>query len=474
MSGVFLFLLAAAIATSASTTRPHIVFFLLDDLGYNDVGWHNHFGDVFTPALDSLASNGTILEQFYTQPICTPTRAALMTGRYPIRNGMNHLTIGDASPWGLPLNEILLPEKLKSIGYQTAIVGKWHLGFFKDDYLPMSRGFDQQVGYYGGLEDYSGHHFPFGDKSTGLDWHHNQTEEGVAENDVGVYSAFLYSKSAVNVIMNHNANQPLFLYVAFQAVHSPLNDVPPDYCIEPVKQVTNTSRRLNAAHLWCADDVVRNITEALAAKGMLDDTVIAFQSDNGAEHFTSGGGGNYGSNYPLRGIKRQLFEGGVRVAAFIHGGVNFRKSIPAGQIHKKLFSVTDWLPTFVSLGDGDPQKGSLPLDGLNQLPSLNENKTVRTELFHNYDPLKIGSSEMYPTQAAVRVGDWKLIQMYNKSLALFNIAEDPVESKDLATEMPKQVESLNITLQKYISQAVPINNKPSNLKITPKIWKPWE
>ena len=245
MGGVSLLVLACVfVAQTLAQSKPHIVFLLLDDLGYNDVGWHNHFNDVLTPALDSLARNGTILEHFYTQPICTPTRAALMTGRYPIRNGMQHATIANSSPWGLPLNETLLSDKLKSLGYATAIVGKWHLGFFKEEYLPLKRGFDQQVGYYGGNENYFFHHAPFDAVKVGLDWHRNETEEGVVENDVGVYSAFLYSKGAVDVIMNHDANRgPLFLYVPFQAVHSPLNDVPPSYCMNPVQFVTNSSRR---------------------------------------------------------------------------------------------------------------------------------------------------------------------------------------------------------------------------------------
>ena len=206
---------------------------------------------------------------------------------------MQHLTIGDAEPWGLPLNETLLPQKLKEVGYklETALVGKWHLGFFKEEYLPMSRGFDQQVGYYGGLEDYYMHHFPFTDKVTGLDWHHNQTEDRVVDNDVGVYSAFLYSHEAVNMIKNHNTSQPLFLYVALQAVHSPLNNIPPERCLALVQDIANISRRygtvilinrstpnnhrsnwmlkssdrfrLNAAHLWCADEVIGNITTGL-------------------------------------------------------------------------------------------------------------------------------------------------------------------------------------------------------------------
>jgi arylsulfatase B/arylsulfatase I/J len=464
--------LVAIHSSHAVHKQAHIVFILADDLGYNDVGWHNHTGDVRTPQLLSLAQQGVILESFYTQPICTPTRSALMTGRYPIRNGMQHLTIADSEPWGLPLNETLLPQKLKEVGYKTALVGKWHLGFFKEEYLPMSRGFDQQVGYYGGLEDYYMHHFPFTDKVTGLDWHHNQTENGVVENDVGVYSAFLYSKEAVNVIKNHNPSQPLFLYVALQAVHSPLNNIPPERCLAPVQDIANISRRLNAAHLWCADELVGNITTALTEKGMLADTVIAFQSDNGAERFTPyPQGENFGSNYPLRGIKRQLFEGGIRVPAMVYAGKNFRHIIPSGIINTNLFSVTDWLPTFVTLAGGDPHNGTLPLDGLNQLPSLSNGTEVRQELLHNYDPLPV---ENYPTQAAVRVKDWKLIMMYNKTLALYNIKDDPTESHDLVKSMPEQVKTLNQTLHSYINAAVPINNKKPAFKETPKVWKPWQ
>ena len=141
---------------------------------------------------------------------------------------------------------------------------------------------------------------------------------------------------------------------------------------------------------------------------------------------------------------------------------------PSGIINTNLFSVTDWLPTLVTLAGGDPHRGTLPLDGLNQLPSI---AAVRHEIFHNYDPLPV---DHYPTQGAVRVNDWKLIMMYNKTLALYNIKDDPTESHDLASEMPEQVKTLNQTLHGYINAAVPINNKKSTLKETPKIWKPWQ
>jgi arylsulfatase A-like enzyme len=199
----------AAPATESAALRPNIVFILSDDHGWADVGWHSP--EIKTPHLDRLAAAGAKLEQFYVQPVCSPTRAAFLTGRYPMRHG---LQIGVVRPWaqyGLPLEERTLPQMLKAAGYTTAIVGKWHLGHYDPAYLPTRRGFDHQYGHYNGNIDYYTH-----ERDGGFDWHRDDR----VNHDEG-YSTHLIAREAVRLIKEKSADQPLFLYVPFNAVHSP-------------------------------------------------------------------------------------------------------------------------------------------------------------------------------------------------------------------------------------------------------------
>ena len=197
-------------------TKPNIIFILADDLGWADVGWHG--SDIRTPHLDKLAERGAKLEQFYVLPVCSPTRAALMTGRYPIRHG---LQVGVVRPWaqyGLPLDERTLPQALKEAGYSTHISGKWHLGHFQPEYLPTRRGFDTQYGHYNGAIDYFTH-----DRDGGHDWHRNDQES----QDKG-YATSLLGDEAVRVIEQAQAGKPFFLYLPFNAPHTPLQ-APDEY-----------------------------------------------------------------------------------------------------------------------------------------------------------------------------------------------------------------------------------------------------
>src|SRR5678816_1529348 len=196
---LLLFTLFGLVAATPAAEKPNIVFILADDLGWGDVGWHGK--ELQTPNLDKLAAGGAKLEQFYVQPVCSPTRAALMTGRYPMRHG---LQVGVVRPWaqyGLPLDERILPQALKEAGYETAICGKRHLGHFTPDYLPTHRGFDHQCGHYNGALDYFTH---IG--GGGFDWHRDDK----VNRDEG-YSTFLVSREAVKRIEQRDASKPLFL-----------------------------------------------------------------------------------------------------------------------------------------------------------------------------------------------------------------------------------------------------------------------
>src|SRR5262245_38951696 len=190
--------------------RPNVVFLLADDLGREDCGFMGGKA-IKTPHIDQLAAAGATLDAFYVQPVCSPTRAALMTGRYPMRHG---LQVGVVRPWaqyGLPLGARTLAQALKDAGYATAVVGKWHLGHFAPEYLPTRRGFDHQYGHYNGALDYFTH-----DRDGGFDWHRND----MVCRDEG-YSTHLIARDAVQFVRDNAGKKPFFLYVPFNAVHAP-------------------------------------------------------------------------------------------------------------------------------------------------------------------------------------------------------------------------------------------------------------
>jgi arylsulfatase A-like enzyme len=253
----------------APAKSPHIILFLADDMGWGDVGFHG--GTIPTPHLDRLARDGVRLEQFYVQPVCTPTRGALLTGRYPMRLG---LQLGVVRPWamhGLPLDERTLPGALREVGYATAICGKWHLGHAAPEWLPTRRGFDRQYGHYNGALDYFTHI-----RDGGHDWHENDA----ANHDEG-YATDLIAKSAIETIAGHDPARPLFLYVPFNAPHTPLQ-APEDW-IRKFADIENRNHRIYAAMVACMDAAIGRILEALDEHGFArDETLVFFASDNGA------------------------------------------------------------------------------------------------------------------------------------------------------------------------------------------------
>ncbi|MCP4609637.1 MAG: sulfatase-like hydrolase/transferase [Planctomycetes bacterium] len=438
-----------AINANQSTKKPNIVFILADDLGFQDVGFQG--SKIKTPNIDKLAREGTRLDQFYVQPVCSPTRSSLMTGRYPIRCG---LQIGVVRPWaqhGLPLQERTLAEALKEVGYTTAICGKWHLGHLSSRYLPTSRGFDHQYGHYNGALDYFTHI-----RDKGLDWHRNDRplrQEG--------YATDLIADESVRIIKEHDVSGPLFLYVPFNAVHSPFQ-APQNY-IDMYKHITNKRRRIYAAMVTCMDDAIGRIVRALQQRGMSRNTLIIFCSDNG-------GVNSAGSNGPLRGQKGQLYEGGVRVPALAFWpGV-----IKAGTVIKEPLHIVDMYPTLIKLG-GAKLEQPLPIDGKNAWPTIIDGKpSPHKEILHN----------VTAAAGAIRRGNWKLV--YNGSIGanntssvdekvfeLFNIAEDPYEKNNLADKYPQKLDELKRRLEHYANEAVPANippNKmPKDFKV-PKVW----
>lgn len=429
---------------------PNIVFFLADDLGWKDVGFHE--SRIKTPHLDSLAQGGTELTQFYVQPVCSPTRGAFLSGKYPARLG---LQCGVVRPWathGLPLKEKTISALLAKQGYFTAICGKWHLGHATKDYLPMARGFDHQYGHYNGALDYFTHL-----REGGLDWHRNQN--GLEEDG---YTTTLIGREATRLVQEHDFEKPMFLYVPFNAPHSPLQ-VPEKY-LKKYESIKNKKRRTYAAMVSCLDDAVGSVLAELKKRGQWENTLIVFCSDNGGPE---GLGANNGY---LRDGKGSLYEGGVRVPAVVHWpGV-----IPAGQKNDGLMHIVDLLPTFLAVA-GATSETPENIDGLNQWPMLVDGKpSQRTEVLLNVTPFHGG----------IRVGEWKLVHNGqvganatslngNERFELFNVVKDPSEENELSESQPEKLSELKHRLEKYAQEAVkpniPPNKMPADFTV-PKVW----
>ncbi|XP_045534123.1 arylsulfatase I [Papilio machaon] len=383
-------LLALATLCRASD-RPHIILIIADDLGWNDVSFHGS-NQIPTPNIDALAWSGLVLNNYYVTPICTPSRAALMTGKYPIHTGMQHGVIYGTEPRGLPLSEKLLPEYLRELGYRTHLVGKWHLGSYKRDYLPLNRGFDTHLGFWTGRIDMYDHtSFEFG--SWGFDFRRGFE---VAHDLFGQYATDVYTNEAVRVIMSHNASAPLFLTVAHSAVHSgnPAEFLrAPDSAIDKFGHIRPFQRQKFAAMVSKLDESVGKVVQALQQRNMLEHSIILFTTDNGGA--AAGFNDNAASNYPLRGVKNTLWEGGVRGAGVLwSSGLRVSPRVVRQRLH-----LVDWLPTLLAAAGANYSCDSI--DGMNQWEALSGDlPSPRTSVLHNIDDI-YGS-------AAITVDQWKL------------------------------------------------------------------
>jgi len=430
-----------------STKRPHILLFLSDDQGWKDVGYQG--SEIKTVNIDRLAAMGVRFNQFYVQPVCSPTRSSLLTGRYPIRQGLQVMVIRPWADYGLPLEERTLAQALKKVGYKTAIVGKWHLGHHQRAYLPTKRGFDHQYGHYNGALNYFTHI-----RDGGLDWHRDDK----ALNEEG-YTTNLIAREAVRIVESHNPNQPLFLYVPFNAPHAKLQ-APQEY-IDRYPHIKDKGRRVYAAMVHCMDDAIGQIVTTLKNRGMWENTLTFFSSDNGGAAYAGGGA----DNGPLRGAKGSLYEGGVRVPALMV----WPGQIKSGTIVNEPLHIVDLYPTLLKLADACLDQ-PLPLDGKDIWPTILQGKpSPHDEILHNIDP----------RGGAIRRGDWKLVQYYKRpgnktSTELFNIARDPSEKVNLADKHPEKVKELVARLTHYARMSVPPKGsyeikRPPDWK-PPKVW----
>jgi arylsulfatase B/arylsulfatase I/J len=361
--------------------QPNIIFFLIDDMGWNDISLHGG-NDFSTPNIDALALDGLQLDNYYVQSQCTPTRSAFMSGRYPIHSGLQDGVIDPTSPYGLPLLDVLLPQDLKRAGYDTHLIGKWHLGFYTPEYLPTVRGFDTFLGYYLGSEDY---------------FFHNRTYNGVSGYDLlkqttpifrnNTYSTYVFGNESLDILKYYDAQSdpnPFFLFVSFQTMHTPLQ-APADIVRSFFRTIEDQNRRNIAAMMTVLDDVIGQLTSFLQSDSktdMWDDTMIIFSTDNGGAVNVNA------SNFPLRGSKTTLWEGGVKGAAFISGG--WLAPTRRGQSMKALMHVTDFYPTLCSIAGIRPSDAD-SLDGYNQRSNIQKGASdvysPRAEILLNIDPV---------------------------------------------------------------------------------------
>ncbi|XP_072023793.1 arylsulfatase B-like [Amphiura filiformis] len=463
--------------------RPHVLFILADDLGFNDVGYHNPY--ITSPTIDELATTGVRLENYYVANLCSPSRAQLMTGRYQMRNGINHILQPQYDEC-LPLSEVTMADILRNAGYSTHLVGKWHLGYSRRECTPTHRGFDSFLGFLSGSECYKKHVIRWpqnGHNYSGYDFYVN---ERIAYEYKNQYSTHIFARRTKHIIEQHNTTKPLFIFLSLQAVHSPFS-VPERY-IHKNKHLKDPVRRIYAGMVTCMDEAIGNITQALKNNGMWDNTILIFSTDNGGpmekyedhEFLNPTNTPTVASNWPLRGGKATDWEGGIRGAAFVHSPLLM--SHVRGTENRELMGMVDWLPTIAGyLGKGNID--NLTLDGYNIWNAISQGeRSPRQELLHNV--AVHGGKGQVKAYGAIRYGDWKLLQPApggnfnfhvqrglhipppemnitiqstkfqvvdgsDSSTWLFNIKRDPRELHNLAAEHPEMTSLLRDKLTKY-------------------------
>ena len=459
-------LMAALLAISSpsmAASQPNVIVFLADDLGWADVGFHGE--DVIeTPAIDRIADEGVQLDRFYSTPICSPTRAALMTGRDPMRLGVVY---GVVMPWmtnGVHPDEHFMPESFRAAGYQTAMVGKWHLGHAQQTYHPNERGFEH---FYGHLHTEVGYFPPFS-AQRGADFQRNGVSLDQSELDADTYETDLLGREAARYIRERDPSKPFFLYVPFIAPHTPL-EAPADLLAKyaemeddrkPARSAqTDDSRRISrlmlrdsarpvyAAVVDAMDQAIGTTLDALDEEGIADDTIVLFFSDNGGAAYATGGA----DNVPLRGGKGDTFEGGIRVVA----ALRWPQTVEAGSKMTSIMSAMDVFPTLAAAAGVEPGN-TRKLDGRNLWPAI---AGTREGVTLPRDEYLFFASET-PTRGHFNVtafnDEWKLVQEIDQGLLgatvtthLFRPAEDPNEYNNVASDHPEVVEEISEAIHQW-------------------------
>ena len=421
-------LLASGADARTEGVHPNVVILLADDLGWADVGYHA--GPIDTPAIDQLAREGIELDRFYSAPICSPTRAALLTGRDPLELGIAYDQI---HPWynaGLSPDEYTIADAFRAVGYQTAIVGKWHLGHTQEHQLPAAHGFDHFWGHLHTNTDYYTHQREGG---------HDLQQNGKSLHEPNRYLTGLEAREAVRFLEGRDPERPFFLYVPFSAPHSPMQ-APQETIAKYAALPREQYRRTYAAMVDEMDRGIARILAELSEAGVLDDTIVLFFSDNG------GFNGFGGDNTPLKGQKGQTFEGGIRVPA----AIRWPRALDRGKVVSQMMTVMDVFPTLAAAA-GVPLEPRLPLAGQDMWPALSGGVQVPRGA-----PVFFASEIPIPglIHLAVFDGPWKLVQVVREGQTetrvrnfLYEIEEDPKERKDLAREYPDEVKRLAASIR---------------------------
>lgn len=429
----------AAQSSEATYDKPNIVILLADDLGFADLGFRG--SDIETPNIDRLAREGLTLNRFYSMPICTPTRSALMTGRDPMKLGTIYAGF---QPWqngGVSPDEHFMPESFQAAGYQTAMIGKWHLGHTIEPLVPNSRGFDHFFGHLNTQVDYYDYTVAGG---------YDLQENGVSVKREGQYMTDMHGNEAVRYIEElRDPEKPFFLYVPFLAPHSPMQA--PEALEDKYKKRGNRPfpKRTYAAMVDSLDQNVGKILQSLDAQGLTDNTLILFFSDNGGLKVFGA------DNSPYRGGKLETFEGGIRVNALLR----WPGQVAAGTRTEDVISVLDVFPSLADAA-GVPMGNSKTLDGQDRWNALmNSGQDPR-----NSDLYFASNSPIYNKfHVSVMEEKWKLVQIIDHDWAevgiesfLFDLPNDPGEKNNLAAANPDIVKRLAKKIRKWQAQH-PIN-----------------
>jgi arylsulfatase A-like enzyme len=411
--------LAFITSVNAQQSSPNILIILADDLGYGDVSF-NGCPDYATPNIDSIARNGALCKNGYVMyPLCSPSRAALMTGRYEQRFGFERqLLPAVGNPrLGLPNSEVTLAELLRPAGYACGAIGKWHLGS-APNLVPTSRGFDEYFGFLGADSPYYN-----------ADLYRNTRR--ITESR---YLTEAFTREAVSFINRHQA-QPFFLYLAYNAVHSPY-DRPPQQYMDRVQNIPDPARRIYAAMVLALDDGIGQVLQTLQADNLLNNTLIFFLSDNGAPDH------GFTRNLPLRGYKTDVLEGGIHIPF----AVQWTGTVPANLVYEKPIASLDIVSTAASAA-GVSLPGDREYDGLNVLPFLTgqQNSPRRTLFWRHFGLGDNGPPGSTITIWAVRDGALKLVTSkatVHNPPALYDLHNDIGETTDLAAARPADVTRL--------------------------------
>lgn len=439
--------------TESNAPRPNILLIVADDLGFGDLAKHG--GPARTPSLLALAESGLQLDQFHAFPLCTPSRAALLTGRSPLRLGLAWSPLRPWSELGLPAKTQSLPEALQAAGYATALVGKWHLGHARLEHQPSAHGFEHFYGFLTGAVDYFSHE----SRDGGVDWQRN----GNTLHETG-YVTELLTQEGVRLIHAHDFNQPLFLMMSYSAPHRPMQA--PDASQRELAEISDPVDRVYAAMLLELDRGIARLQAELEARGQTRNTLVVFLSDNGAALNLGG------SNGELKGGKSVVLQGGLRVPAFLAWPGHTK----AGSHDAGFVSVLDLAPTLASLAGA-------------KLAEVDGRSHAEAWFGGGPELLRTAPNDAPPTvfvahnetrgQMALFDGPWKLVRRLQRDGSpareqLFRIDQDPTESNNLIGAQPQIADRMRTELARWLAldpSEIGLDSLPSWDGETPANWK---